>query len=288
MKELNVIAEISPPMYFWNTTTIASITALGEERVRKAHPVKDMLDAGLLVTYGSDWPASCPTVDPWRNLEGLVTRLNPEGEYREYGQLGEPIDLASAIQIMTMNGAQAMGNDKVTGSIKVGKYADIVVLDQNPFELVKNGKPDKIGDMLVLKTVFEGEVVYDRLSTLRSLNVIEIDITNSELDNAIDAAELNLIIEGDLGTVVTGQCSHSVHESVEAGNIKAPEEINISFEKLHNKGLHFARSARKIYWKNTDRFYWIQWTVDDDDVKTLWAYDPDSKDVVEVLKVSSN
>ena len=161
MKELNVIAEISPPMYFWGTVTTATIPALGQERIAKAHPVKEMLDADLLVTYGSDWPASAPTADPWRNLEAMITRLHPDGEFAEYGPLGIGIDLETALKIFTLNGAKAMGTNGVTGSIEVGKYADMVVLNNNPFDLVAAQKADMIGDLKATRTVFEGEIVFE-------------------------------------------------------------------------------------------------------------------------------
>lgn len=158
MKELNVLAEISPPMYYWNNTNVATLPALGRLRIEKAHPIKDYLEAGLLVTYGSDWPASCATPDPWRNLEGMITRLNPEGEFTEYGPLGEPIDIETALKIFTFNGAIAMGNIDVTGSIEEGKYADFIVLDRNLFEI----SPADISEVIVEKTIFEGKVVYER------------------------------------------------------------------------------------------------------------------------------
>jgi hypothetical protein len=53
---------------------------------------------------------------------------------------------------------------------------------------------------------------------------------------------------------------------------------------LADLGYRFARPARVVYWKNDESVYWIQWTVKDD-AAILWAYDPDSREVVEVLQV---
>ena len=55
-----------------------------------------------------------------------------------------------------------MEHDDITGSIEVGKYADMVVLDANPFDLVAAGEENKIGDINATRTVFEGEVVFQR------------------------------------------------------------------------------------------------------------------------------
>ena len=53
-----------------------------------------------------------------------------------------------------------MEHDDITGSIEVGKYADMIVLDNNPVDLVVTGQTDRLDDINVTKTLFEGEVVY--------------------------------------------------------------------------------------------------------------------------------
>ena len=109
----------------------------------------------------SDWPASAPNANPFRHIEAMITREHPDRQYPG-GPLGEPIDLESALKIVTLNGAYAMQHDDVTGSIEVGKYADMIVLDHDPFALVDAGKTKEIGDITVRRTVFEGDVVYAR------------------------------------------------------------------------------------------------------------------------------
>lgn len=160
-RELNIVAEVSPPQYFWTPLAKSHVPVLGDERMKRTMPIKTFLDAGVIVTYGSDWPAGTSTVNPWRHLEGMITRMNPDGDYpREI--LGEPIQLEDALKIFTINGAISMEHDDVTGSIEEGKYADMIILDANPFDFVKSGQSEKIGDMNVLKTLFEGEVVYEK------------------------------------------------------------------------------------------------------------------------------
>ncbi len=287
MKELNVIAEISPPMYFWDSTTVSTIPVLGKERIKRAHPINRMLEEGLLVTYGSDWPASAPTANPWRCLEGMVTRLNPEGKYKEYGPLGEPIELAAAIRIFTINGAAAMGNDQVTGSIEVGKYADMVLLDQSPFDLMESGDAEKIGDMKTLRTLFEGEIVFDRQAAIKALDVIDVDITNQNLNNAVDAAQLNLLVEKDLAGGVNCRCFPGFANPIAPGSSSAPDEVNRAFGSLLERGYRFARHARQIAWKDEGN-YWIQWALRDYKTAVLFAYDPESNAAVEVLRVKEN
>jgi hypothetical protein len=283
MAELNVVAEVSPPMYFWNGLLKSHVAVLGEERTNKAMPIREYLDAGVLVTYGSDWPAGTSSANPWRCMEGMITRLNPDGEFPGE-RLGEPISLEEAMRIFTINGATAMENEKVTGSIEVGKYADMIVLNHNPFDLVEAKQADKIGDMLVTKTVFEGEVVFDREAATSALDVVEIKITNKELNNAIDAAELNLLVEKDLACSTTCRCFPVADVQVLPGAISAPNEVNKAFGTLLEQGYRFARPARQIEWKGQGK-YWIQWTLKSDGTAVLWAYDPDANEAVEILQV---
>lgn len=60
MKELSIIAEISPTMHCWTPITRCLITVLGEERANKTLPVADFMSAVVLVADGSDWPAGTP------------------------------------------------------------------------------------------------------------------------------------------------------------------------------------------------------------------------------------
>ena len=154
--ELNVNAEFSPALWFPNAINELSRSILGDERVDRWQPIKEFVDAGVNVSYGSDWPSGTPDADPWRALEAMVTRKDPKGLFE--GQLGEPVDLETGIRILTINGARTMHQDDITGSIEVGKYADFILLDRDLFEI----SADEIADTKVRRTVFEGQVVYQR------------------------------------------------------------------------------------------------------------------------------
>ena len=154
--ELDVVAEIGPAMWFPFAATPILIERLGEERARQRYfDIRSMLDAGITVAWGSDWPAGTPDANPFRGLEGLVTRAHPSGDYE--GTLGEPISLEEGIRILTMGPAYAMEREDSIGSIEVGKHADMIVLDRNLFEIA----PETIYDTIVKRTVFAGETVYE-------------------------------------------------------------------------------------------------------------------------------
>jgi hypothetical protein len=119
-------------------------------------PIKSMVDAGAVVTYGSDWD-NVPEPNPWLGLEGMVTRRYPG--HPEYGQwkMDERVDIETAIQIFTRNGAMAMEREDETGTIEPGKSADFIILNQNLLEI----PPEKIHETKVLKTVLRGHTVYE-------------------------------------------------------------------------------------------------------------------------------
>jgi len=155
--ELGVAAEFSPRT-LWYPSELSKLAypAVGNEMMTRWSPMRQLLNAGALVVYGSDWPAGTPDADPWAALQILVTRTDPSGEYD--GRLGDPVTMEEAIQIMTLNGAKLMMHETETGSIEVGKYADFIVLDRNLLEAAL----DELGGTKVEKTVLEGEVVYER------------------------------------------------------------------------------------------------------------------------------
>ena len=120
------------------------------------YPIKEFVDAGVVTGYGIDWPLGFPNPSPWPNLEAMVTRKDPFGKIP--GRLGESITLAQAVKIFTLGGAQVAMQEKLSGSIEEGKYADMIVLDRNLFEI----PVDDIDSTKVLFTIFEGKTVYAR------------------------------------------------------------------------------------------------------------------------------
>jgi predicted amidohydrolase YtcJ len=106
---------------------------LGEERAARYFDIRSMLDAGITVAWGSDWPAGTPDANPFRGLEGLVTRGHPSGD--DEGTWGVPITLEEGIRILTMGSAYAMERGVSIGSIEVDKHADFIVLDRDLFEI---------------------------------------------------------------------------------------------------------------------------------------------------------
>lgn len=129
----------------------------GPERSAWQYPFGDLLRAGAVLAAGSDWSVSTP--DPMAAIHTAVNRKAApgyeEGEYDPFYP-EQAIDLATSLTAYTAGSAWVNHLDHVTGTVEVGKYADLVVLDRDPFA----GPADEIGAGRVLQTFVEGERVY--------------------------------------------------------------------------------------------------------------------------------
>ncbi|MFD3503597.1 amidohydrolase [Streptomyces sp. NPDC058676] len=128
---------------------------LGTERGRRQYPFGDLLRSGAMLAAGSDWPVSSP--DPLQAIHVAVNRIAPAAPEGTPAFLPEQrIDLQTALAAYTAGSAYVNHLDDTTGSIAVGKLADLVVLDRDPFA----GPQEEIAATRVLQTFVEGERVH--------------------------------------------------------------------------------------------------------------------------------
>ena len=154
-KELDVIANFQPLWaYADEYITELTIPFIGEKRARWMYPIKSVLDTGATVAFGSDWSVS--TANPYPQIETAVTRKSAIEDEMDAFIPEERIDLESALAAFTINAAFLSRRDGETGSIEVGKYADLVLLDQNLFDI----DAKDISETTALVTMFEGRVVH--------------------------------------------------------------------------------------------------------------------------------
>ncbi|MBO6901196.1 MAG: amidohydrolase [Rhizobiaceae bacterium] len=156
--ELGVAADLSPFLWYPTSFLEGHKQTMGVDRATRFWPNQDLLQAGALMAAGSDWPV-IPNPDPWNGMEGLVTRQNPSGDFPGEALWPEQaLDIATVLEIFTINPAKVMGLDGTVGSLEIGKSADFIVLDRNVLEVPS----DEIADTNVLQTYFEGRLVYER------------------------------------------------------------------------------------------------------------------------------
>ena len=162
-RELGVVANAQP---LWATLegqmVHLTIPFLGPERADWQYPFAALIRSGAMLAFGSDWFVSSP--NPMWEMAIAVNRMAPAKYANVFGERAtkeaflpaERLDLATAIHAFTMGSAYVNHLDDVTGSIEAGKYADLVVVRENLFDL----ELDELTEAKVLLTMVEGEPVF--------------------------------------------------------------------------------------------------------------------------------
>jgi predicted amidohydrolase YtcJ len=136
-----------------------------EERIGKrsrwAYAFRTLHDAGVTLSFGSDWPgtnAAWYPAEPLLGIYAAVTRQTLDNKPAGGWFPEERVDLETALRAYTINNAWAADEDAIKGSLAVGKLADFVILDRNPFDVA----PAAIKDIRVLRTVVGGRTVFEQ------------------------------------------------------------------------------------------------------------------------------
>lgn len=149
-KEDNILAYVQP-IFLKSDMNIVD-DCVGTEIAKQSYNWRRFCDMGVHQSGGSDCPVEPFDILP--NLQYAVTRKNPDTGKEWYPE--NSVTLEEAIRMFTYEGAYASFTENVKGTLSVGKYADMVVLDQNLFEI----DPDCIRDTAVLMTMVNGKIVY--------------------------------------------------------------------------------------------------------------------------------
>lgn len=138
------------------SVTDVALPMVGEERGKWMYAFRSLIDSGAPYCISSDWGVS--TLNPFQIMETAITRQPP----RKHGD--HPIFLPEqrmtveeSVKGYTVNAAAAAWRSQDTGSLAVGKSADLIVLDRDIFTC----SPYDIGDTGVEKTLFRGRSVHD-------------------------------------------------------------------------------------------------------------------------------
>ncbi len=153
-------------------------TAIGADRYNRMFRFGRLQrNHGLNVALGSDWPATYASgtlgIEPMLNVQAAILRQPPPPLQQAMEQMGadalgpnagdplppmqEAFTLDGALQAYTIAGARQLGIDGITGSIKVGKRADLCVLDRDLTSL----PTDQIYSARCLLTLMDGRSRHD-------------------------------------------------------------------------------------------------------------------------------
>jgi predicted amidohydrolase YtcJ len=158
MARHGIIAEVQPYHAIDDMRWMAE--RIGE-RARWAYAFRTLNEAGVLLSFGSDWPgtnASWYPADPMQGIYAAVTRQTLDGLPEGGWFPEERIDVETALRAYTVNNAFAAGEENLKGRIAPGLLADLVVLERNLFEI----PPEEIKDVRAMVTVVGGRVVFER------------------------------------------------------------------------------------------------------------------------------
>ena len=146
MANFNIIASCQPQ--FINSEYGWLEKRLGRERCKYTYPMKSIIDAGVLLISGSDCPVEDPSV-----IMGLHALVNRNDFIPD-----ERIDMKEALKTFTINAAYGSFEEDLKGSLKVGKFADFVILNNNPLKI----PIDKIKELKVTETIIRGNTVFKK------------------------------------------------------------------------------------------------------------------------------
>jgi predicted amidohydrolase YtcJ len=129
---------------------------LGPERVKGAYAWNSIQKSGARLAFGTDYDVE--SINPFRALYACVTRELPEGGPAGGWQPQEKISLDDCIRAYTVGSAYAQFEEGKKGDLKVGKYADFIILSQD----LTKATPKEILNTEVLQTVVGGRSVYQK------------------------------------------------------------------------------------------------------------------------------
>jgi len=129
---------------------------IGAERVKTTYAFRTLLDKGVRLALGTDWPVA--PLNPMLTLYAAVTRATLDGKNPNGWVPEQKISLQQAVAAHTAGSAYAEFQEKDKGTIARGKLADLVILSDDIFSIA----PAAIKDVKVLTTIVGGKVVFQR------------------------------------------------------------------------------------------------------------------------------
>ena len=126
---------------------------IGPVRIHNAYAWQKVLAAGGRLIINSDLPG-----EPWQPMETLyfaVNRTRLDGTPADGWYPDQALTVSEALHAMTLEGAYSAFQEKDLGSLEVGKFADFVILDQNPLQTNSSA----LADIQVLSTWVAGKQV---------------------------------------------------------------------------------------------------------------------------------
>lgn len=151
MARLGVVASIQPNFVisdWW------ALSRLGKERIRWLYPFRSMLEKGIAIGFGTDSPVE--PINPWQSVYAAVTRGRYENIAHYNETKNESLSLEEALYAYTYGSAYIMFEENSLGILDVGRLADFVIVDRDPFKV----EDRDLKNIKVLETYVGGRRVW--------------------------------------------------------------------------------------------------------------------------------
>jgi len=151
LKKSNLHISVQP---IWLLELVnADYENMGVERAKTGYQFNTLINAGLEPAASTDMTGIyLGNIDPFKAIYATVTRQSDKGLFEPQ----EAISVQDALRMWTIWPAKAIGEDKVKGTIEVGKYADMTVLSDNIFAIPK----ENLKNVKAVRTIVGGKTVY--------------------------------------------------------------------------------------------------------------------------------
>ncbi|KAA3664870.1 MAG: amidohydrolase [Chloroflexi bacterium] len=153
LNDARIVASMQPVHLITDWATADKVWG---ERAQLTYAFRSLLDNGAILAFGSDAPVA--PYDPMLGIYAAISRQDTDGNPAGGWYANEKMNMAEVIYAYTMGPAIVAGKQNVQGSITPGKWADLIVVSQDLFEI----EPAAILDTQIDVTIFSSKVVYRR------------------------------------------------------------------------------------------------------------------------------
>ena len=157
---LGIIASMEPPHAMEDKAWAEK--RLGPERIIGAYAWRSLRESGAPLTFNSDNPGSDHNI--FYGLHSAITRQDKDGQPEGGWYPEQRVTIEEAVRAYTTWSAYASFREDETGVIEPGRWADLTVMDIDPF-VVADQRPGRILGGQIIMTIVDGEVVYERVSS---------------------------------------------------------------------------------------------------------------------------